>query len=91
MYRFTIGEKNHSEEAVLCLRNQGPATYSAVGLYHFFDGRPHSTFDPFVANYSTIASAPQRIKVESRLHFLTGPKPAPLLRCSLTIELSGQA
>ena len=68
MDRFAIGEKHHSQVAILGLRHEDPAADAPVGLCHFFDGRANGSFDPFVADDCTVRPIPQRVKVQSGLH-----------------------
>src|SRR5207244_10767253 len=86
--RFTVGEKDYPEVAILSLPDLSPPANAPVSLCHFFDGRLDHVFDPFVANYGAISPASQRIKVESGLHSVMLSESSHF-RCSLTIELSG--
>jgi len=88
--RFTIGEKDYPEIAILSLRDLSPPANAPVSLCHFFDGRLNYAFDPFVADCGAISPASQRIKVESGLHSVMLSESSHF-RCSLTTELSGRS
>jgi hypothetical protein len=68
--RFAVGEKHHSQEAILGLGYLHPAPYAPVGLHGLFRGGPDCAFDPLVADDRSVGTVPKRIKIESGLHFV---------------------
>jgi hypothetical protein len=67
--RFAVREKHHPQEAILGFGDQHPAANAPVSLYGLFHRGPDCAFYPLVADGRSIGTVPERIKVESGLHF----------------------
>ena len=68
MNGFAIRQQNHSEEAVLHLRNLHPAPDAAVALHDLANWRPDGPLDPFVSDYGPIGARPDCLEVDHDLH-----------------------